>query len=484
MMNKKAVPSIKLASVATLVVGCSVATEETTTTSQAVVTDCSSLQSWVGNDWRLSFDAGEIIEHDGERYQANQSIHYPNKECAPDSPVAWCSSWFTHLGACGDEGGGTPPDATCNDGIQNQGEAGVDCGGPCEACQVDPTCSDGVQNQGEAGIDCGGPCEACDADGPISSQPGDCKFTSQCKQMYDGATDCKNNLGGICYCGNEVCTTGGDSGGGTGGSSSGTGGSNGGGGGGTMLGQFEIGVDLLLCNYDQKPDEDDIHAVAGLATLLRDSRFAGVDYHCTAGAYGKQGGTFINEPGLFNLAFGSQWANADSNWNGAVDAAFNRARTVLSAGGDIWVTEAGQSDFTADVVRKIRSELPNIDTGSRIHVVQHSDWNENQTTASDLSYVKSNTDYHKIDDGNSSNNSTPGLNTKDGSQWGRAKSDPQVGAIWTEAEVAAKRWFGVNWDNENIKAGGMDFSDTVEPMWIFGFGGLNGGVKGFFDEFL
>jgi len=48
--------------------------------------------------------------------------------------------------------------ATCSDGIQNQGETGIDCGGPCPACA---TCSDGIQNQGETGIDCGGPCQPC-----------------------------------------------------------------------------------------------------------------------------------------------------------------------------------------------------------------------------------------------------------------------------------------------------------------------------------
>jgi hypothetical protein len=48
---------------------------------------------------------------------------------------------------------------TCNDGVQNQGETGVDCGGPCPACP--PSCSDGVQNQGETGVDCGGPCPPC-----------------------------------------------------------------------------------------------------------------------------------------------------------------------------------------------------------------------------------------------------------------------------------------------------------------------------------
>lgn len=53
------------------------------------------------------------------------------------------------------------PAPTCFDGIQNQGETGVDCGGPCIAICPPPSCVDGVQNQGETAIDCGGPCPAC-----------------------------------------------------------------------------------------------------------------------------------------------------------------------------------------------------------------------------------------------------------------------------------------------------------------------------------
>ncbi|MFH1721817.1 MAG: transglutaminase-like domain-containing protein [Candidatus Altiarchaeota archaeon] len=50
---------------------------------------------------------------------------------------------------------------TCNDLIKNQGEIGVDCGGPCEnACE---SCDDGIKNFGEGGVDCAGPCEkTCD----------------------------------------------------------------------------------------------------------------------------------------------------------------------------------------------------------------------------------------------------------------------------------------------------------------------------------
>lgn len=49
-------------------------------------------------------------------------------------------------------------EVTCFDGIQNQGEEGVDCGGPCSPCA---SCFDGIRNQGEEDIDCGGPCEPC-----------------------------------------------------------------------------------------------------------------------------------------------------------------------------------------------------------------------------------------------------------------------------------------------------------------------------------
>ena len=48
---------------------------------------------------------------------------------------------------------------TCSDGVKNQGEQGIDCGGPCQnAC---PSCSDGILNQDETSVDCGGSCDPC-----------------------------------------------------------------------------------------------------------------------------------------------------------------------------------------------------------------------------------------------------------------------------------------------------------------------------------
>ncbi|MBI4453891.1 Ig-like domain-containing protein [Candidatus Woesearchaeota archaeon] len=50
---------------------------------------------------------------------------------------------------------------TCNDGIKNGNEEGIDCGGSCNPCIV-PNCFDGIKNQDEEDIDCGGHCKPCE----------------------------------------------------------------------------------------------------------------------------------------------------------------------------------------------------------------------------------------------------------------------------------------------------------------------------------
>ncbi len=98
-----------------------------------------------------------------------------------------CNDGIQNQGELGIDCGGPcpvclPPPTTCSDGIQNQGEDGIDCGGPCPAC---PDCNDGIQNQGETGIDCGGPCAAC--------PPPECFNTIQ--DNGETGIDC----GGLCH---------------------------------------------------------------------------------------------------------------------------------------------------------------------------------------------------------------------------------------------------------------------------------------------
>jgi hypothetical protein len=57
----------------------------------------------------------------------------------------------------------------CEDGMQDQDETAVDCGGVCVACS---TCQDGLRNGAETDIDCGGGCGACV--GEACTLPTDC----------------------------------------------------------------------------------------------------------------------------------------------------------------------------------------------------------------------------------------------------------------------------------------------------------------------
>lgn len=93
----------------------------------------------------------------------------------------------------------TVPVPTCNDGIQNQNESDVDCGGGnCVLCQVGdscvvngdcnsmvctgnvcqpppPSCADGILNNLETDIDCGGP--NC---GPTCNPGQTCTYNGDC----------------------------------------------------------------------------------------------------------------------------------------------------------------------------------------------------------------------------------------------------------------------------------------------------------------
>lgn len=83
------------------------------------------------------------------------------------------------FGSCSD-------DFSCTDGKQNQGETGIDCGGPCDACTTGVSCSDGIQNGGETGVDCGGPC----------STP--CSTTPTCTDGVQNGTETGVDCGGSC----------------------------------------------------------------------------------------------------------------------------------------------------------------------------------------------------------------------------------------------------------------------------------------------
>jgi len=251
-----------------------------------------------------------------------------------------------------------------------------------------------------------------------------------------------------------------------------------------LIGKFNIEKDLYLAQFDCKTDVDDIYSIAGVATMLADSRFANVKYHAVAGAYGTQEGLYVPPNDLFKIAFGSHWSDAHTNFKKALNEVTKIVISTLKDGGNIWISEAGQSDFSASLIRTIKNTLPSINTKSRIHIVQHSDWNENNTSADNLAYVKKNTDYIKIPDGNIVGNGSPGFITEEKINLKNCISDSKLINVWEKAFEIANKYNGKDgrYKNPAIAKGGMDFSDVSEACWIFGFNHLKN-VEQFFNEF-
>jgi len=133
------------------------------------------------------------------------------------------SGFFCVLGQCETSPG------TCQNGILDDDETDVDCGGVCDQCVAgdsclenadchsgvcsagvceDPTCQDGTLNGDEIGVDCGGACESCSGS-DACTQDSDC-FSGACDlviglcvdnqcsngQQDDGETDV--DCGGVC----------------------------------------------------------------------------------------------------------------------------------------------------------------------------------------------------------------------------------------------------------------------------------------------
>jgi hypothetical protein len=238
----------------------------------------------------------------------------------------------------------------------------------------------------------------------------------------------------------------------------------------SKAGSFDLNKDLLLAQFDCKTDVDDLHTVAALATLLSDSSFAEINFHAVAGAYGMQDGLYVPPNRLFQDAFGDNWTDAHADFEKAVEKVKLIVKPILAKNGDVWIADAGQSDFSAALIKTIQDDLPEIDTKQRFHVVQHSDWNEEVTTPECLQFVKTNADYQKIPDGNAVGNGTPGFRTPENFQLMEYIENSELLKTWNLAIDLANQYNGKEgrYNNEAIAAGGLDFSDLSEFCWIFG----------------
>jgi CubicO group peptidase (beta-lactamase class C family) len=235
---------------------------------------------------------------------------------------------------------------------------------------------------------------------------------------------------------------------------------------------FDATTDLISLHYDHAPDRDDGHSAAADRTLL-EVLFGAcwLERHAVAvsGTHGWLGFTFRTESdAVMEAAWGDRggWIGAHRDRERAAADLAARWRRALEAGGDVWVKEGGSSDLTADVVRRIRVELPGVDTKQRIHVVQHGDFNEWLTWLRALRYTRKETDYRRI------RNANAYLNVAGGDD--EFESAATSHAIFGPAWRAAFEYY----DPRRR----LDFSDTGELLYILGLGEV--GIREFGERFL
>ncbi|HEX5058481.1 MAG TPA: hypothetical protein VFV99_03930 [Kofleriaceae bacterium] len=122
---------------------------------------------------RAEFEANSLIK----------SLMAPDIEISDERLLS--IGFRVHLAPCAD---GTcvtaPPADACFDRVQDAGETGVDCGGPCHACEANATCFDGVRNGLETDVDCGSECGPC-ATGKDCWSGSDC-VSGTCGQPCSG----------------------------------------------------------------------------------------------------------------------------------------------------------------------------------------------------------------------------------------------------------------------------------------------------------
>jgi hypothetical protein len=235
---------------------------------------------------------------------------------------------------------------------------------------------------------------------------------------------------------------------------------------------FDSATDLISLHFDHAPDRDDGHSAAADRTLLEvlyGARWLRRHVVAVSGAYGWAGFTFqTDSDAVMDAAWADRggWLSTHRDRQRAVVDLASRWKAALAAGGDVWVKEGGASDLTADVVRRIRTELPGIDTKKRIHVVQHSGVNEWFTWLHALRYTRNETDYRRIGDANAYLNVAGG----DDAFESAATSHAIFGPVWTTAFEY--------YDPQSR----LDFSDTGALLHILGLGEV--GIREFGERFL
>jgi len=287
---------------------------------------------------------------------------------------------------------------------------------------------------------------------------------------------------------------------------------------------FDPAKDLIALHYDCAPDPDDFQSLAADRTLL-EANFGTqwLDAHVlpVVGTFGlntaykwrscdrvaqvvwgsASGFLRASEPAGVLPADGSVWSwhwdnstpvSTGGGWRraaGAVEHAEAQWAATISTGGQVYVKEGGQSDFTSEVVTRL--EVRWAGAGRCVHVVQHSPWNEQQNSPGVSEHILAATDYlypargceaqvrgcarGVVTDGNGPLASHVGPHN---AAFVHAVLGSWMACGWQAAFDESARhehyggcWHGPTPDPQWQPQNCVDFSDTHELSYILGLGG-------------
>ena len=231
--------------------------------------------------------------------------------------------------------------------------------------------------------------------------------------------------------------------------------------------------DLLVLHFDSSYDPDDLQAMVASRVIL--DRHPERDVMVVNGTRSYRHDGVV--PGSLELARSLFPATIDALGDRQAENKVAAAwQLTLEAGHRVLVAEGGPSDFTARVLKILRSrDVRNL---RDIRVVQHSHgWNEDNTHPDNVRLVESLTSYVRIDDGNRPNG-TPDyheLPNEKGYAFRRRAEASRYGQHWHTAFEALKL---------GRHPRSVDFSDTVELLHLLGLPTSHApDVTGFADRY-
>ena len=231
--------------------------------------------------------------------------------------------------------------------------------------------------------------------------------------------------------------------------------------------------DLISMHFDSSMDPDDLQAMIANKCMLDNVGY--VNYITINGTRSWENTEIIKGSTEHCRSLFSNTLDSHANWSGTVATVSAMWNATLNNGGTVWVAEGGPSDFTADCLRKVAA-----DKRGKVVVVQHSAgttaFNEMKTKPDNMAFVKANVEYTPVGNGNTG-----------GTSWGRKSPKFKDENKGTWFANAYKTKYGDQWrwaESEIYKDNLLDFSDSVELVYILGLTGKITDYNDFYTNYM